>query len=202
VSNETLFNAYGRERLTDRQVDELTGLARGLCADGVLNQLEVEFLEKWLAANMGITGNPIIRTLYSRVAEILSDGIADKAEREELMHTLSSFSGNDFELGEALKSTALPLCEPPPDLTFLGHVYCFTGTFSYGRRPVCEQAVLDRGGSCGSLTRKTDVLVVGVYATESWKHSSFGHKIMKAAEMRDEGLPIALVSEAHWVRHL
>lgn len=202
MSNERLFNSYGRERITDRQVDELTGLARGLCADGVLNQLEVEFLEKWLAANLEVTGNPVINTLYSRVAEALSDGIVDAAEREELLHTLRDFSGNDFELGEALKSTSLPLCDPAPKLTFLGRAYCFTGTFSYGRRPICEQAVLDRGGSCGSLTRKTDVLVVGIYATESWKHSSFGHKIMKAAEMRDSGLPIAIVSEEHWVRHL
>ena len=202
MSNEKLLNAYGRERITDRQVDELTGLARGLCADGVLNQLEVEFLEKWLAANLAMTGNPVINTLYSRVAEALSDGVADAAEREELLHTLSDFSGNDFELGEALKSASLPLCDPAPKLTFFGRAYCFTGTFSYGRRPICEQAVLDRGGSCGSLTRKTDVLVVGIYATESWKHSSFGHKIMKAAEMRDAGLPIAIVSEEHWARHL
>lgn len=202
MSNEKQLNTYGRERITGRQVDELTGLARGLCADGVLNQLEVEFLEKWLAINMEITGNPVISALYSRVAEVLSDGIADEAEREDLLHALADFSGNDFELGEALKSTSLPLCDPAPELVFSGRAYCFTGTFSYGRRPVCEQAVLDRGGSCGSLTRKTDVLVVGIYATESWKHSSFGHKIMKAAEMRDAGVPIAIVSEEHWVGHL
>lgn len=202
MRDEALFNRYGHERITCRQVDELTGLARGLCADGVLNQLEVEFLEKWLAANIGLTGNAIINALYSRVAEVLSDGALDAAEREELLHTLDAFSGNDIELGEALKPTSLPLCEPPPELTFAGRAYCFTGTFSYGRRPVCEKAVTDRGGSCGSLTRKTHVLVVGTYATESWKHSSFGHKIMKAAEMRDTGIPIAIVSEAHWVRHL
>lgn len=200
--SEKQLNAYGRERMTDRQIDELTGLARGLCADGVLNQLEVEFLEKWLAVNVNITGNPVICELYSRVAEVLSDGVADAIESEDLMQALRDFSGNDFELGEALKSTGLPLCDPAPELEFSGRTYCFTGTFSYGRRPVCEQAVLHRGGTCGSLTRKTDVLVVGIYATESWKHSAFGHKIMKAAEMRDAGVPIAIVSETHWVEHL
>lgn len=202
MKSQEQLNRYGRERISSRQVDELTGLARGLCADGVLNQLEVEFLQKWLAANAEVTGNPIIANLYSRIVEVLSDGVVDAAECEDLLHTLNSFSGNDFELGEALKSTSLPLCDPAPDLFFPGHVYCFTGTFSYGRRPVCEQAIIDRGGSCGSLSRKTDVLVVGIYATESWKHSSFGHKVMKAAEMRDAGLPIAIVSEAHWVQHL
>lgn len=202
MRNEELYNRFGSERISARQIDELTGLARGLCADNVLNQAEVEFLEKWLAANVGITENPVIAALYHRVAEVLSDGIVDAVERQDLLQTLQDFSGNDIELGETLKSSKLPLCEPAPSLTFPGMAYCFTGTFNYGRRPKCEQAVTERGGICGSLTRKTDVLVIGVYATESWKHSAFGHKIIKASEMRDAGVPIAIVSEEHWARHL
>lgn len=80
--------------------------------------------------------------------------------------------------------------------------YCFTGTFNYGQRKHCEQAVKERGASAGSLTQKTNVLVIGVYATESWKHSSFGAKILKACDFRDSGLPISIVSEEHWTRHL
>jgi len=57
-------------------------------------------------------------------------------------------------------------------------------------------------GSCAGLSQKTNVLVIGVYATESWKHSSFGNKILKTSEWRDAGLPIAIVSEKHWVRYL
>jgi NAD-dependent DNA ligase len=202
MRDEAFYNRCGSERISSRQIDELTGLARGLCADGVLNEAEVEFLQTWLAANSAITGNPLIAELYSRVADVLSDGVLDDEEHQGLLQALRDFSGNDVEIGEALKSTTLPLCKPAPQLSFDGRTYCFTGTFSYGRRPLCEQAVIERGGTCGGLTRKTDVLVIGVYATESWKHSAFGHKILKAAEMRDTGLPIALISEEHWVRHL
>jgi NAD-dependent DNA ligase len=202
MKDEELLNRFGRERVSSRQIDELTGLARGLCADGVLNQAEVEFLQAWLAANAEITGHPLIGGLYRRVAEILSDGVVDDSEGQDLLQTLRDFSGADIEVGEALKATNLPLCDPAPALVFPGRTYCFTGTFSYGTRPKCEQAVGERGGSCGSLTRKTDVLVIGVYATESWKHSAFGNKILKASEMRDQGIPIAIVSEDHWIRHL
>jgi hypothetical protein len=68
----------------------------------------------------------------------------------------------------------------------------------------CRQgyAIVDRDGSCAGLSQKTNVLVIGVYATESWKHSSFGNKILEASEWRDAGLPIAIVSEKHWVRYL
>jgi NAD-dependent DNA ligase len=202
VKDQSLLNSFGRERISHRQIDELTGLARGLCADGVLNQSEVEYLHKWLVANVDITGSPLLADLYSRVAEVLADGLAEAGECQELLHVLQNFSGNDFEVGESMKSCTLPLCDPAPTLTFAGTSYCFTGTFSFGRRPKCEQAVVERGGVCGSLTKRTDVLVVGVYATESWKHSAFGHKIIKATEMRDSGVPIAIVSEGHWSKHL
>jgi NAD-dependent DNA ligase len=200
--DDKFYNRVGGVRISSRQIDELIGLARGIAADGALSQAEVEFLQKWLAANVEISDQPVIRTLYRRINEILSDGVLDADEGAELLETLNSFSNRDFELGEVLKSTTLPLSDPAPELTFADRIYCFTGTFSYGQRKHCEKAVVDRDGSCAGLSQKTNVLVIGVYATESWKHSSFGNKILKASEWRDAGLPIAIVSEKHWVRYL
>lgn len=200
--NDGFYNRVGGDRISSRQVDELIGIARGVAADGVINQPEVEFLQKWLAANLSISDQPLIRTLYQRVDEVLRDGVADGVECAELLDTLNSFSNRNFELGEVLKSTTLPLCDPPPDLIFVGRSYCFTGTFNYGKRRDCEQAVIDRGASCGALCMRTDYLVIGVYATESWKHSSMGNKIIKACEWRDEGVPISIVAEEHWTNHL
>jgi NAD-dependent DNA ligase len=197
-----ILRAVNGERVASRQIDELIGLSRGLAADGLINQAEVEFLQKWLVANADISDQPLIRTLYAQVDGILSDGIADPEECADLLTTLTALSASDFELGEVLKPTTLPLCDPSPTLTFPGRSYCFTGTFSYGRRQDCEAAVVARGGATGSLTMKTSVLVIGAYATDSWKHSSFGNKILKAVDMRDSGVPISIVSEKHWVGHL
>lgn len=200
---EELYNRLGDDRITSRQIDELVGLARGVAADGDLNQAEVEFLQKWLAANLVISQHPLIRTLYQRINDVLSDGVLDSEEKTLLLDTLNSFSSRDFELGEVLKSSTLPLCDPAPVLTFTNKAYCFTGTFMFGQRKACEAAVFERGGQAGGLSRKTDVLVIGAYATESWKHSSFGNKILQASEWRDEGRrPIAIVSEQHWNDHL
>jgi NAD-dependent DNA ligase len=200
--DDRLYNRVGGERISSRQIDELIGLARGIAADGTLNQAEAEFLQKWLAVNADVSGHPIVRTLYDRVNEALRDGVLDDDESADLLHTLNAFSDRDLELGEVLKSTTLPVCRPAPYLTFAGVTYCFTGTFNYGQRKFCEAAVLERGGACSSLSQKTNVLVIGLYATESWKHSAFGNKILKAAEMRDAGIPIAIVSEEHWTTHL
>jgi len=202
MKNPEELLVFGNDRITSRQIDELIGLARGLVADNHINQQEVEFLQKWLAANLHISGQPIVHTLYRRVDEILADGIVDDDEKAELLDTLNRFSSRDFELGEVLKSTTLPLCNPAPEIEFEERRFCFTGTFNYGQRKDCERAVENRGGMAGSITQKTDYLVIGVYATDSWKHSSFGNKILKAAELREAGYPVRIVSEEHWVRHL
>ena len=200
--DEARLNRLGGDRITSRQIDELIGIARGMAADGQINQSEVEFLQKWLAANLSISDQPVIRTLYTRVSEILSDSSVAPDEATELLETLNALGTTDFELGEVLKATSLPLCNPAPNLSFAGVRYCFTGTFNFGQRKACEQAVCALGADAGSLTKKTNVLVVGMYATESWKHSSFGNKILNASEMRSQGVPISIVSEEHWVSHL
>lgn len=200
--DEAFYRRVGDDRITSRQVDELIGISRGLIADGQVNQAEVEFLEKWLAANVEVSSQPIINVLYQRIAAILRDGVVDDDEKAELLDTLNRFTVGDFELGEVLKPTSLPLCDPAPTLVFNGKRYCFTGTFNFGQRKHCEAAVAERGALAGGITQKTNVLVIGAYATESWKHSSFGNKIMQAVEWRESGFPICIVSEEHWRRHL
>jgi len=188
--DDEFCNRVGGERIASRQIDELIGIARGLVADNHINQAEVEFLEKWLAANLHISDQPVVNVLYRRINQMLADGVLDDDEKTELLDTLNQFARRDFELGEVLQSTSLPLDVPAPVLTFAGQRYCFTGTFNFGCRKDCEKSVEKLGAQAGSLTQKTNVLVVGIYATDSWKHSSFGNKIMKACEWRDGGLPI------------
>jgi NAD-dependent DNA ligase len=203
AASDHLYNVYSNERISLRQIDELIGLARGVCADGVLNDSEIEFLEKWLVISADLSGQPVIARLYQLVEEMLRDGCVDEDERTQLFETLSALSDTTFELGEVLKPTTLPLCSPPPDVSFAGRRFCFTGTFNLGRRQDCERAVDERRGFAGTLTQDTDYLVIGAYVTDSWRHSSFGNKIIKAVDMRDtKGIPISIISEQHWSKYL
>jgi hypothetical protein len=86
VRNEEFYNAVGGPRVSARQPDEMIGLARGLVADGGLNDAEIGSLHTWLAANVGISDQPIAASLYRRVREMLSDGFIDDDERAELLH--------------------------------------------------------------------------------------------------------------------
>lgn len=189
---------FSGDRVGIRQVDELIGIARGLVADGVVNAEEARFLERWLVANIHVTDQPVISTLYDRVTEILGDNIYSDGEAADLAHLLSNLSGNNFELGEELKASTLPLCTPQPVIKFDGRNFCFTGTFAIGRRRVCEAMTAERGGNVSSVNQKLDYLVIGTYVTDSWKHSSYGLKIERAAELRAKNGAPFIVSEEHW----
>lgn len=198
-----MHNVFGRERIDDRLIGEVLGIAHGILADGVINHAEVEYLAKWLAAREHVTANPVVRLLHERVRGVLSDGVLDADEAKDLMSTLVSFVGGDFESGELTRSTSLPLCAPPPTpMSFPSAPICFTGTFAYGTRKDCETAAAAFGAVPGNLTAATRYLIIGVYATESWSQSAFGRKIEKAVELRAKGRPINIVGETHWVEQM
>lgn len=60
----------------------------------------------------------------------------------------------------------------------------------------------DQPATLYDIEAATDILVVGQYATESWLHSPYGLKIIKAKAMQDKGHHVAIVPEQHWAAHL
>lgn len=200
--SHSLNRIFNRAKIDDRLVNELIGLSQGLIADGILNTQEVLFLQKWLVANSGASNNPLVAVLLKRVEEMLADGVLSADEIQELMQTLGSFAGGDYELGELTKSTTLPLCKPLPDVVFPERNFCFTGTFAFGARNDCETAVTGKGARAGALTQKTNYLVIGCYASDAWIHSTYGRKIEKACEYKSMGLKINIISEDHWLNSL
>ncbi len=199
---QQLHQLFNRARLDDRQVNELLGLSHGIIADGAVSLEEVQYLQKWLVANTAVKDNPVVSNLLVRINDMLADNVLEADEAKELFETLQQFSGGDFEIGELLKSSTLPLDQPQPEISFDKTNFCFTGTFAFGTRKHCEDAVAGRGAAAGSLTAKTNYLVIGVYATDSWAHSSYGRKIEKAVEMKKKALPIRIIGEQHWAQCL
>lgn len=184
--------------MADRQTQTLMGIAQGLLADGYLCDGEIAFLQKWLASNTAIRSNAVLSMFIERVERVVKSSPVNEEERAELTKLLEDLTASDFELGEFVKSTRLPLCEPTPLIDFKDKRFCLTGTFNFGTRKDCETAIADRGGSSGSLVKATDYLVIGSYVTAAWKHEKFGRKIEKGIALREEHGKIAIVSELAW----
>jgi NAD-dependent DNA ligase len=198
---QPLERRYAAKRLNDRAIDELIGLSRGIIADKNVNQQEAEFLRSWMEENISYCSDPIVNQLYCRIQEMLIDGILDKEEQEELHQILAAFTGESTVTHCNQLTTSLPLCSPPPKIEFPTMTFCLTGKFAYGPRRICEEVIVERGGNlANTMSGKVDYLVVGTFCSTDWIHTSYGLKIKKAAELRNQGNDVGIISEDHWAQ--
>jgi NAD-dependent DNA ligase len=198
--NMDIFQKFNRKSIDDRQIDTLIGISKGLLADGKVVQSEAKFLQTWLVQSRQTTDNPVILNLLSKINEILEDGVLDQEESAELFSILHKITGASSELGELAKTTSLPVNEPAPTIIFKGSQFLFTGTCVYGTRKNCQEAIEQLGGiNAKSITKKLNYLVLGTYVADSWIHESYGRKIEKAMQYRDDGVPITIITEEHWI---
>ncbi|MFJ4247013.1 BRCT domain-containing protein [Pseudomonas sp. NPDC089741] len=195
---------FHEARIDKRSADALAGVAAGLAADGKINQQEAEFLKNWIETHLVHWGDPVVNILYKRLEGMLSDGVLDADESVELLEILHQFAG--LPTGSAQTFSApnnLPLDNPAPSLSCADRVFLFTGVMAYGPRKACESLIVERGGVIGSgISKKIHYLVIGSIGNDQWLHSSYGTKIKKAVELRDSGVPIAIISEDHWQKVL
>jgi len=181
----------------------LIGIASGLIADGELNNKEIQFLSLWLSENEALATTWPGEVIYKRVREVLADGVITPDERDYLQKSLTELVGGSFcdDGAIAAGATDLPIDQSAvvqiPSLAF-----CFTGQFLFGTRTACEQAVTQRGGRVSSVNKQLDFLVIGELSSRGWKYSSFGTKIESAMKLKQEGMSLAIVSGAQWVRAL
>jgi NAD-dependent DNA ligase len=203
--NQPVVRAFNAARLSDRAVDELIGLCRGVLADGTITDGEAKFLLQFLEANRDTALRWPCNDLFRRLREMLVDKTLDADEQAELLDLLLDITGGGLPIDEriASMSSSLPLCSPPPDVVFADRAFCLTGKFVFGSRKQCETALTNHGGSTqSSPTKTTAFLIIGSIGSREWIHSTYGRKIEKAVALRAEGNPIRIVSESHWVRFL
>jgi len=173
--------------------NEVTGLIRGLLADGTVNELEARYLRDWLNSTAAKV-DPIVRSLAARISRVFADGIVTPEELEEIKALLISFAGKEDE------PTKLPLNEPAPDIVYPERSFCFTGTFVSGSRCWCwEQVEIRNGLPTDRVASGLHYLVIGAKVSDAWVNQTYGRKIEAAVKMREKGLPIAIVNEEHWL---
>jgi len=203
---QPLNRSFNAARLSDRAVDELIGICKGVIFDGEVTQGEAKNILDWMEANRDAALKWPCNVLYRRLQEMLVDHVLDPEEQGELLELLADITGGgSVSLAEriAAYSSALPLCNPAPQVIFDGTLFCMTGKFVYGSRKQCEAIIREKGGEFNSNpTLKTDFLVIGSIGSTDWIHSTHGRKIEKAVEMRSKGKPIRIICEEHWVSHL
>ncbi len=190
-------------RVQDRLIDELIGISRGVIADGVVDENEAIFIGQWIENHREIADKWPVNVLYVRLVKMLRDGVLSEDEQQELLETLRDLTGESALYQEPNRPTTLPLDKPAPSVDFSGKSFCLTGRFVLGSKFDCEETITEMGGNVVQMpSQETDYLVIGELCSPDWIHTTFGRSIEKGVELKQEGHPLAIVSEEHWVNSL
>lgn len=186
------------KRLISRDIDQMLGICEFALQDGCIDTHEASAILDWLNNHRSCLDTWPANVLYDRLRYMLADHTLDDEEQRELLSLVMSITRPREEGGE-LTPSSLPLDTPQPALHFEQKSFCFTGVFDFGSRADCHSAVEARGGiAAKGITKKLHYLVIGNIGSEVWKHTSFGNKIAKAVEYRDQGVPLSIIGESHW----
>jgi NAD-dependent DNA ligase len=196
-----LFKAR-EENNVAKAIDQLTGICTGILADGVVSPKEVEFFASWVQKFAPLEPIWPFTDILKRVETIFADGRASEEECEELREVMEALCGytNQADPAETY-STNLPLNNPlPAPVVFKERVFNITGKFAFGTRKKVVEVIEGAGGKAldSSPTRDSHYLIIGLFASRDWAHTSHGRKIERAVELRDSNSGIAIISEEHW----
>ncbi len=187
----------------NRGLGALLGIATGVLADRQLADAEVEFLDLWLNNNSAIATDWPGDVIHARVKSVLADGRITEDERVHLVKSLQQLIGGTLD--KLATSTHVTQLLPYQQvvISYPNTTFCLTGDFVFGPRSVCAQTISDLGSIVkSSVSKKVQYLVVGGLGSPEWKHGSFGTKIEKAMELKNDGATIAIVHEDYWANGL
>jgi NAD-dependent DNA ligase len=191
---------YNSGRNMTKAMQTLLGICRGLTADNHLNDDEIGFLSTWILDNQEVGNEWPGSVIRERIQHVMADGVISEEEREQLLDTLKSISGDEFK--ETGSAEAAPVIFPTEevDIQVEGSTFCLTGKFIFGPRSSVERVIESKGGSISSsITQKTDYLIIGTLSSPDWLHANHGLKIQKAVEMKNSGGKISIITEKAWL---
>ena len=195
-------SAINVEHRIKRDMAEMIGYAKGVTSDGVVSEDEAMGLMTWADDHPDVILTWPANVIYRRLRTIFSDGYASEEEREDLKGLLAELVGGEGgTIGGETASTGLPLDDPPPLLETPDRLFVLTGRFAYGTRASCVELIKNNGGwDEPRVTKQTDYLIIGAFASRDWLQTSYGNKIKKAVEYRDKYSRPHIISEEHWTR--
>lgn len=192
------------QRRLEHGLAEMVGRVRGVVADGAVSSEEATHLSQWARDNPEVATRYPANLLSRRLERIFVDGRVDRRERVRLAALLSQLAEHPGGItGSFRLATDLPITRPPPEVVFEGQTFVFAGDMAYGPTHACEREVIELGGVCERIVnRRTDYVVIGALSASDWSQLAFGAHIDEVAQYRARGVPIAVMTEEHWVQAL
>ena len=162
----------------------LKGIINGIIADNEISENEIISLHAWMSENEDQRAQYPFDILFHTIERVLEDDYLSKEEKKVLLSLFRRFAN--------------PLArEEEQDVSVDGKNCCLSGNFHIGSKAEVEKIIAERGGNVvPSLTKKTDLLIVGGMGSSAWAYGNYGSKVKKALKMQEEGHSIRILGES------
>ncbi len=183
------------------------GLCAGVACDGVITIEEVRTLvARAEEADLG-QDDPHVQSLILTCIDALEDGIIDTVEQQAIATEIGRLVGDAYcDTGLAELGGVPLLAELNPDFnkeSLEGQTIVLTGSFKTRPRKIFEDRLAAFGCEIAkSVTKKTDLVIIGGEPSRDWLQTHRGTKILKAIKLqKDTGKP-KFLSEADLLKSI
>lgn len=165
-------------------LNTLKGMISGILADSDIGEDEMISLRTWMHENESLRGNYPFDDIFETIESVMADGKITEDEEKNLKEIFQRFTD--------------PLSVTRKDAVSLeGKTVCLSGNFVNGSKAEIEKLLISMGGiPVKSVTKKTDVLIVGGEGSSQWAYGNYGSKVKKALQMQEAGHPIVIQGES------
>lgn len=173
-----------------KKFQEIIGFVQGVVSDNVVADVELKNVMELLSFNNSV---PICALLNAQLSKAESNG--------EKLSLLKSFCGHYFEETGSTQAWSSYLADTlPDDYVFIGKRVCFTGDATGFPRSVLKSHLNKIGGILSkTVSKSTDVLVVGDGCSKGWLEHNFGTKLDAACKLKLGNHGILIVSADEWI---
>ena len=179
-----LFN-YSEKTLA---MQELQVIVTDIINDSSITVEEANSLLDWMNAHSELEGFYPYDKIFNLIDDILSDGVIEKDEEQELLELLDAYINP-----QTTKSK----------VNVNNKVVCLSGEFDYGSKSEVEQFFISKGAKISkSVTKKIDILVLGEAGNTAWKYGNYGTKYEKAQQYNEKGANILVYKENDIIGYL
>lgn len=190
----TINTSQPKERHYSDKTEAIKSLKKiigSISSDGILTSKEILSLQLWMSIHSDLEGTYPFDKLFKFVNSSLIDGVIDSSENDELLDIFAKFI-DPVHNSCSCSSNAL-------DVT--GKNVCLTGNFCCGSKKQVSDTLSDMGAViCNSVTKKTDIVIVGGQGSDAYAFGNYGAKVKRAMELQEAGQNIEIISEADFFK--
>lgn len=179
-------------------IQELHGVLRGIMSDGIINEEELDTLDKWINAHEHLSTYFPYDEIQTLLIQIKINGKYSKEDKEKIESYVDVFIKSDkSNIVEKLKeSNVSMLIASDPQIEFENNIFVLTGEFQSGQKADIKKRIESLGGMVKeNMIRDVNYLVVGDKGSRAWSFAAYGRKVEEALRRRKEGDKILIVSE-------